>query len=120
MSRFKDDGKTAHKLDEIKRIGKIQLFLFDIEMEKSGIFFLAHVFVTGSLAPAGKIVAGTGVGTKDLQNITGTDLIDFFLGAQQGHGAAQSFCVQGFCHFQVIGCLLDVAHGTSRINDVYC
>jgi hypothetical protein len=66
--------------------------------------------VTGALAPARDIIAGAGVGSLDVENLTTLDFTDLFLGAEQGHGAAQTTCVQNRGDSQTIGGNFHVTH----------
>jgi hypothetical protein len=87
-----------------------RLFFLDVEVNEAGIFLLTKKFVAGAGAPPGQIVPGAGIGTKDLKNLAGIDFVDFLLGAQQRHGAAQTFGVQGPVGDDTLGSGFEITH----------
>jgi hypothetical protein len=66
--------------------------------------------MTGTLAPTGDIVPGTGISPLDVENLTSADFTDFFFGAEERHRAAQTTCIQNSGNIQTFGCYFYVTH----------
>jgi len=92
------------------------LLFLDVETEKAGVFLLTQVNIAGAGAPAGHVVAGAGIGAEDFQNVAGIKLVHFLLGAQQGHGAAQTLGVEGAGGGDAFRGSFGLAHGFLHLN----
>jgi hypothetical protein len=83
----------------------------DEEADVTVFFLLPKVLMASTIAPAGDIVPGAGISTLNMQDVSGSDLANFFFGAEQRHGAAESTGIEYGFYIQAFRGDFDVAHG---------
>jgi hypothetical protein len=69
--------------------------------------------VASTFAPTRDVVSGTRIGSLDVQDFTGLNLPNFFLGAKKWHGAAQTTGIQDSGDSQTFRGNLYVTHECS-------